>query len=668
MATYYVRADGSASGKENATSDAAAATSMSLSEHNWNNTYSAGDIIVVSDAGGTYYGQLVPPSAGSSGSQITYKFKGDVELHASTVVTGWSDEGGNVWSATVNEDPGRLWIDDNEGDEKAGTGSFADEYDWYWDGVDTLYLYATADPDGAYTAIEYPNNSEAINSRKSYLTYALYDSSSSYTIRYPKQYCIQIVTDASAPLESVIVEDAIVRDNAYGAESWHLIHVGSVNNFEMRRVHAINADRNALDINLYDGDKNDTAASGYLIEECYVQNATHAGINVHAQNNRRPYSDVTVRYNWVEGTSGDQIYIANESSNTSSLHDVKVYDNICIDGGKWGINFDQSGDGEYFEDVICVNNTCYGNGTLDTGGGINADCVGAIIKNNICAENNVADGVDGEIWVNDNGGVANVVDYNCVYHSSHTDLYREDGTDYTHAEYVSFGQQANGVNSDPSFTNAGSDDYTLASDSPCIDAGTDLGADYDDCLDPASSWPDSVSTLDQDDHGDGWEIGAYVYEDTEPPEPPTPVTDGLARVIGHVIGGRKLDAGRIVTAVYNDTGSQIDALSLCYVSGTYSGYPKVTLTDADAEATTKGMIVVAESNIADEDTGTAIVLGIVEGFTGLTTGAVQYVSTTSGEITETAPSGSGDIVRVAGYAISTTDLFFWPDGSWEEIA
>ena len=30
-------------------------------------------------------------------------------------------------------------------------------------------------------------------------------------------------------------------------------------------------------------------------------------------------------------------------------------------------------------------------------------------------------------------------------------------------------------------------------------------------LDPTSTWPDNVATLDQNSHGDGWEIGAYVY-------------------------------------------------------------------------------------------------------------------------------------------------------------
>jgi hypothetical protein len=63
---------------------------------------------------------------------------------------------------------------------------------------------------------------------------------------------------------------------------------------------------------------------------------------------------------------------------------------------------------------------------------------------------------------------------------------------------------------DPKFTTDGSD-FTLQASSPSINAGVDLGASYDDALDPNSTWPSSVVTFDQDDQG-AWEMGAYIYE------------------------------------------------------------------------------------------------------------------------------------------------------------
>jgi len=56
------------------------------------------------------------------------------------------------------------------------------------------------------------------------------------------------------------------------------------------------------------------------------------------------------------------------------------------------------------------------------------------------------------------------------------------------------------IEEDPLFTDAGSDDYTLAAGSPCIGEGTNLGSPYDAALLPASSWTDAVVTGSQDDY------------------------------------------------------------------------------------------------------------------------------------------------------------------------
>jgi len=50
--------------------------------------------------------------------------------------------------------------------------------------------------------------------------------------------------------------------------------------------------------------------------------------------------------------------------------------------------------------------------------------------------------------------------------------------------------------------------------------------------------------------------------------------------------------------------------------------------------------------------------GIVDGFTGLTTGAIYYVSDTAGEITATKPTDTDPAYfnQVIGVAISTTEL------------
>ena len=48
-------------------------------------------------------------------------------------------------------------------------------------------------------------------------------------------------------------------------------------------------------------------------------------------------------------------------------------------------------------------------------------------------------------------------------------------------------------------------------------------------------------------------------------------------------------------------------------------------------------------------------------------GDVLYLSTTSGELTATAPSTAGNIVRVMGYNIDGDRIYFNPSADWIEI-
>jgi hypothetical protein len=84
--------------------------------------------------------------------------------------------------------------------------------------------------------------------------------------------------------------------------------------------------------------------------------------------------------------------------------------------------------------------------------------------------------------------------------------------DYNFANYkTASSQDAKSLNSNPSFTNTSANNFTLASGSPAIGAGTNLGSTYQMGLAPSSSWPSSVSTLNQNSYGFGWEIGAFVF-------------------------------------------------------------------------------------------------------------------------------------------------------------
>jgi hypothetical protein len=123
----------------------------------------------------------------------------------------------------------------------------------------------------------------------------------------------------------------------------------------------------------------------------------------------------------------------------------------------------------------------------------------------------------------------------------------------------------------------------------------------------------------------------------------------------------------VTLTIYNGSPGSFAAGDLLYISGASGGNPSCAKADADGESTCSTMLVVANAAIASTATGSAIAWGYVSGLSSLTAGAIYYASTTAGSITTTAPSGSSDIVRIIGYALSTTELFFNPDPTYIEI-
>ena len=93
------------------------------------------------------------------------------------------------------------------------------------------------------------------------------------------------------------------------------------------------------------------------------------------------------------------------------------------------------------------------------------------------------------------------------------------------------------------------------------------------------------------------------------------------------------------------------------------------LTDADAVSTSKGMLGVALGS------GSGSSGMLLRGMVTLnhdpgTVGDTLFLSATVGRATSTAPSGSGDIVRIIGYCLDSSNgqVYFNPDGAFVEVA
>ena len=98
----------------------------------------------------------------------------------------------------------------------------------------------------------------------------------------------------------------------------------------------------------------------------------------------------------------------------------------------------------------------------------------------------------------------------------------------------------------------------------------------------------------------------------------------------------------------------------------------MTLADADTVAASTTLLAVALGTDPDVDgmllRGFVTLLTEVEGAEAI--GSVLYLSATdTGNATITAPTGSGDIVRVIGYSLHATDnqVYFNPDGTWVQL-
>ena len=109
-------------------------------------------------------------------------------------------------------------------------------------------------------------------------------------------------------------------------------------------------------------------------------------------------------------------------------------------------------------------------------------------------------------------------------------------------------------------------------------------------------------------------------------------------------------------------GTTIAAGDLCVMNAA----GKMIVTDADTESSTEGLLGIALEALTTDDVGGFLMYG-EHTTTGLTAGSTYWVSPTSGEFTATKPSTSGQFVRLVGYAITTTVLWFNPDNTWVEV-
>jgi hypothetical protein len=108
-------------------------------------------------------------------------------------------------------------------------------------------------------------------------------------------------------------------------------------------------------------------------------------------------------------------------------------------------------------------------------------------------------------------------------------------------------------------------------------------------------------------------------------------------------------ATRLETTVFNNSGVTIPAFHLVYINGRHGNDPTIALAQANAEGTSRSTFGFTTTAIADQDLGTVIQVGLLEGVNtnAYAEGALLFLSpTTAGDFTDVQPYSPNHYVNV----------------------
>jgi hypothetical protein len=118
-------------------------------------------------------------------------------------------------------------------------------------------------------------------------------------------------------------------------------------------------------------------------------------------------------------------------------------------------------------------------------------------------------------------------------------------------------------------------------------------------------------------------------------------------------------ANGITTATFA-AGATIGEMALVYMGSS----SKWLVCDADAIATC-GLLALSLEAKNDTEAMSVLLQGIVaDASWSWTAGGAIYASGTPGALTQTQPAGADGVIRVLGYALTATVMYFRPDMSW----
>ena len=529
MAEYYYAQGGTAADKESATSGTYPTGCMSpataVSE---SSGFSADDFCLASDEGGVIRATILPGSNGSDGSPITWGAKiGDTpEISAANHIETWTSEGSDHYSADLTTDPIQAFMDDTRLTEGSAKDTLND-HEWFWEANKLYVRDDSGDPDVTGVVIEASIRDcciDVVNGR-SYLTFE------NLTLEKAADTNADIYHDGSK-IEHIIF-DNVDNHRAY-FQGMRVRNQSTLsNNFTYKNSEVSYCGGSGLQTykwnisliannNVHHNCQLDTVDPGFhgLTAGIKMVNVSNANCVieynwVHNNGNNWLYSDARGTGIWSDADPTGQIFRYNlvHENDSCGLHfeggsnNGKMYGNVSYKNGHTGIKLTSTGSSIVHSNEV-YNNTVVANEQHGiVVGGVNAQADSSydnVVRNNICVGNATVGGRQMKCFYGgENDGTmghGNVYNNNCFGEEYTGFLEWGDGSAYnTYVAWLAASSQIdNNIEADPLFTDADNDDYTLASGSPCIGVGVDLGSPYNIALLPGSTWPDSVLTGDQE--------------------------------------------------------------------------------------------------------------------------------------------------------------------------
>ena len=466
---------------------------------------------------------------GNSGAYITIDAYGGgakpiLDCEIEVVGRVWNNEGGDVWSTAWTATIHRCRLD---GQDSGTTGANGDidgtTYLWAYEGgvTDKLFVYAEADPDGFYTSIKIANTGN----------YAFRLNGCNYV----KFQNLRIHGGDYSFYAVLNVNNTYIEIN--DCDLWYGFYAirceptagggGTCNNFTVDG-NDIHSKLNYIDTSI-DSSEAATYNAIAIANECddwLVTGNTFTGWqhgqygitaivgvptqgcnnNIVEHNTFDGTGAVSVRAFGVGGNAGKctgNIYRYNVIKNTSIRCQLggennEVYYNLFYHTVEAAAT-NHANDSEGLSFVvlgICDSNKLYNNIFYDiynNGLEIGVDCTNGIIKNNIVM--NVGQGGDEPnicMWHRTTGVSGFTIENNCFYDPDTANVIKY-GLDpdrtvaYANANYDGY---SNNISVNPLFKDAPNGDFHLLIDSPCINAGIDVGLTEDFDGNPVRYYPD----------------------------------------------------------------------------------------------------------------------------------------------------------------------------------